>query len=611
MAETQQNALKKLLRLKRVQKSEGAEVHKRVKAAQSNIADAIRKAAKNPKSATSARFRNSFYGAVSNHYELMADELDAWAQDLTEDLAEEWHGRIKHEARALSASVSSPPLVAKALQFNRKRAQRYFEILNPDNSSQLAATFTRQMSPSTISGLRQSLIDTGRQAAIEGLTHREQHKLLQSKWDKLAGDLSGQRFIDARGRKWDNSTYLNMLVRTTSARITRETTLDTITDNGDDLARVHAIGDNCPICRRWDGVIFSVTGNTPKFPAYSDVLAAGMFHPNCDCLTERVIPEIEADEIDAQAAVKTPVDYTDPKAVDAYSNKLPKPPNAYHPAHYEAKREHIKGLQEKLRNTSGKGSRDTRKALKAEIEKQGNELDEMATILQKGGAIPPGLLAPTAANKKIEQLTAAQARKAKPDEPKPIDTPAPAAFVPAKTVEEAEARIEAKGTKAKLAGLNVENANAVLEAIEETKGKRPTQIKVWDNAESDKMAHMAAFGDEGILTINTAHTRRLTEGAYKTAGASTLPHSIYLEPETVAGKIKAMVHHEIGHFKHFGPLDLTGVQMRRLFDADSAPSEYGKINPVEYFAEWYARYKTSGKQGVPAAMLEVFKSAGE
>lgn len=92
-------------------------------------------------------------------------------------------------------------------------------------------------------------------------------------------------FTDRSGRDWALSSYVEMAVRTASARAF----------NASSLARMRAVGIDyftvphhvhpCPLCLPWEGAILTV-GPSPNPDVETDgtveeATAAGLFHPNC------------------------------------------------------------------------------------------------------------------------------------------------------------------------------------------------------------------------------------------------------------------------------------------------------------------------------------------
>jgi hypothetical protein len=98
-----------------------------------------------------------------------------------------------------------------------------------------------------------------------------------------------------------------MLVRTTTARVARDSYMDTLVSNGDDLAVIqNADGTACDICQAWDGVIMSISGANTDYPSYNQALNAGWGHPNCRCTAERIDETIDKTQIEKQAEAETP-----------------------------------------------------------------------------------------------------------------------------------------------------------------------------------------------------------------------------------------------------------------------------------------------------------------
>ena len=148
-------------------------------------------------------------------------------------------------------------------------------------------------------------IEVFREAQIKGWSLNEQQKRLKQRWDELSDSTENNRFVDSAGRRWTDRNYISNLVTTTSARTARESYHDTLVENGDDLAMVQNVGDNCPICAAFDGVIYSISGSTRRYPTYTTIKRAGVFHNRCDCLPIRVDEDIHEEQIAAQRGAAT------------------------------------------------------------------------------------------------------------------------------------------------------------------------------------------------------------------------------------------------------------------------------------------------------------------
>lgn len=296
-------------RLQRRQFTSQRELLTIIKKSRKRLAAKVERASRSRLISGSKAKREEFFGEIATHYERLGVELDAWQKDLVGKTGLDWHKQA-----LIDIPKTGGILRAATTKFSARRAQRYFEIVHPDNTEHVAAVFTNQMKASDVGALREAVTETLRQRGVEGLTQNEFHKALQDRWADLAGNMNSSRFVDARGRAWTNANYISMLARTTTARIARESYADTLINNGDDLAIIRAVGDSCPICTAWKNTIVSLSGKDKRFPSYQAALTAGMFHPQCDCLLARVDETINAEEIGRQGGAGR-VDFNDRDAV--------------------------------------------------------------------------------------------------------------------------------------------------------------------------------------------------------------------------------------------------------------------------------------------------------
>lgn len=122
-----------------------------------------------------------------------------------------------------------------------------------------------------IVGRASALVATG------SITYRE---AVQRELDDFA-NRGITSFIDKAGRSWDMETYAEMATLTAIERATREGYLDTMQEFDYDLAQISDHYGACPICEAWQGVVVSVSGNTPGYPSLAEAEGAGVFHPRC------------------------------------------------------------------------------------------------------------------------------------------------------------------------------------------------------------------------------------------------------------------------------------------------------------------------------------------
>jgi hypothetical protein len=279
------------------------EMERYLKAARQKVAIIVHGAARDRKLMISGRNREALYKKIGDVYLQLDNGLKDWQRDLIEKTAIDWHDAAIKDIKGQTGIDPSN----KVTTFSREYAEDVFKRVTPENGRSLAAVLTERMAQDDIRSLREAVVTVYREASLAGSTMNQIAAGIQAKWDTLAGDMAAFRFVDAAGRTWDNARYLQMLVRTTTARVSRDSYFDTLTKNGDDLAVIqNADGEACDICQAWDGVIVSITGASEKYPSYDAALNAGWGHPNCRCMAERVDETIDAEEIKKQGEAETP-----------------------------------------------------------------------------------------------------------------------------------------------------------------------------------------------------------------------------------------------------------------------------------------------------------------
>lgn len=193
------------------------------------------------------------------------------------------------------------------------------------------------------------------------------HRWLKGSKGSAAAGTPGDKFTDRAGRTWRDDVYLQMLVRTNLAALTRAQQVKTLTENGRDLARISdESADSCDVCSEWGGKIVSLTGATKGYPTLAEAKAAGVFHPNC---THRLEVVTQA-ELDAEAgkdggeapkAPKSPGSENDPqqKAAKAAAKKAkkaePEQPKSIEPEEVLPRELNAADLDEAIQKGKGLG----------------------------------------------------------------------------------------------------------------------------------------------------------------------------------------------------------------------------------------------------------------
>lgn len=293
----------KMDRLERREAVGIAEMQRRIRKARQQVAVIVAQAARDRKLVISGRNREALYAKVGSVYAQLDLGLKDWGKDIIEKTAVDWHDAAIKDVRAQTKVDPSNNVT----RFSREYAADVFKRVHPENGRSLAAVLTDRMAQEDIKALRGAITDVFREGALTGQTMTEMAGGIKAKWDGIAGNLTANRFVDNAGRAWEDGRYLQMLVRTTVARVSRDSYFDTITKHGDDLVVIqNADGDACDICQAWDEVIVSITGSSGKYPSYNQALNAGWGHPNCRCMAERVDETVDKDAISQQAKAETP-----------------------------------------------------------------------------------------------------------------------------------------------------------------------------------------------------------------------------------------------------------------------------------------------------------------
>lgn len=282
------------------------------------IARIIHAAARDNSYKITGRNRDKLYAQIDAEYARLEIELRRWSKDLVAEGAEIGADDANGDLLETFGEGAKGGL----LQFSRNYAEQIFEIISPENESQLAGVFTTKMKTSDLGALRKIQRDVERQASLEGWSAKVKEREIKDKWDLYSGGMNEARFIDNAGKEWDTKTYVNMLTRTTAQRVSRDGYMESLIHHGDDLVRI-AITDTtaCDRCLAWDGLILSISGADKDFPSYQDALDAGVFHPNCRCRVERVDPEDDEDEVLAQRRVELPSDLADVEEMQRYNDE--------------------------------------------------------------------------------------------------------------------------------------------------------------------------------------------------------------------------------------------------------------------------------------------------
>lgn len=134
--------------------------------------------------------------------------------------------------------------------------------------------------------VRTTVSDTMRMKALQQMgrnTARNDivEQLSRQGLSKRLSDEAWKGIIDRAGRRWNLSTYAEMVVRTKLTQAHFEGTRTEAMERGVDLAIISSHGAK-DACRYFEGMIISMNGLTPGYKTYAELKASNkIFHPNC------------------------------------------------------------------------------------------------------------------------------------------------------------------------------------------------------------------------------------------------------------------------------------------------------------------------------------------
>lgn len=105
-------------------------------------------------------------------------------------------------------------------------------------------------------------------------------------------------FVDRAGRNWEMGAYAEMAARAASAQAAVQGQLDRAQAVGINEVVVSDHGEECKMCRPWEGRVLSINGDSPEklsdgikvAGTMADAVAAGFMHPGCRHTVTPYIP---------------------------------------------------------------------------------------------------------------------------------------------------------------------------------------------------------------------------------------------------------------------------------------------------------------------------------
>lgn len=148
---------------------------------------------------------------------------------------------------------------------------------------------------------------------------REQREKLSKELLNVLKKNGITHFYDKAGRQWQIETYVKMRTLTELMQGERVSFFTRATQYGVDLVRIIHLNlhPQCELCIPFNGKILSINGKTPGYMTIQEASLHGLFHPNCDHVSQELelAPEDNGGEgeINLNEANKKRADYNTKK----------------------------------------------------------------------------------------------------------------------------------------------------------------------------------------------------------------------------------------------------------------------------------------------------------
>ena len=181
--------------------------------------------------------------------------------------------------------------------------EEYVNQMFKDNFTHIAAQAS-SMTEAVKNELRQDSAKIFRMAAIKGISRKNAYKELKA---EILGKDPTFKFTDKKGRQWSAENYLDMMTKTVMMNAGRESYINTLINEGQDLVIVSMHGAK-DACKNWEKRVLSLTGATKGYPTIEEARASGeIFHPRCNHSVVAYHQDIEDvfNKVNAGASYKT------------------------------------------------------------------------------------------------------------------------------------------------------------------------------------------------------------------------------------------------------------------------------------------------------------------
>lgn len=181
----------------------------------------------------------------------------------------------------LTAWIALGVKVAKKMESFNRLNRDLIEVVVADTQSDLLAV-TQNISRKVRMTIRQVTAESMRENLTRGISGRQtiNHEIVKGLRKKL-GDAVDTGIVDSAGRRWNPSTYVDMVTRTKMTYAHREATINEAVPRKAYYGVISHHGGT-DACRKWEGRVVKLIADAPgDYPYMGDLPRGEIFHPNC------------------------------------------------------------------------------------------------------------------------------------------------------------------------------------------------------------------------------------------------------------------------------------------------------------------------------------------
>ena len=222
------------------------------------------------------------------------DEIESLSNENLEFIAEQSGKTVKAIRKALQDAGYGSLMENEDILQEAAKAGRLNEAPPIKESAALLSileSYERQ-ALNTFNLVNTTMLDQSRQAYLDIInrttgqvlagvsTPREALRQTVSEW----AEIGVPALVDRSGRRWTTEAYVSMITRSTSNNVANDMQQARFDEYGVDLIEVSSHAGARPLCAPYQGRVYSRSGNSNKFPPFSETSyghPAGLFGVNC------------------------------------------------------------------------------------------------------------------------------------------------------------------------------------------------------------------------------------------------------------------------------------------------------------------------------------------